>query len=510
MNSTLNNDISFYVSPLFIKLSKEEIALKEGFKIRLRDFQYELLKRFYNREEREVIIVKAPTGSGKTLSLLIPLIANIKSSNWMYHGSVGIYPSRELARDQFISIYNLLLKIGAEPVDIRDFYSELKSIMEEERGLLNEYIRIVKIYLGSDEPVYITLLLISSESLKDIRGVLSRHVECMNSNKEILDYLYRKTIRKAFRVIFTVPEYPYLLSTSVYRDFHNAGIWLHAVLIELKRFLKILDSRDREVFKKWLEEIEVDIDRGRLFESYYTSREFLKDLADLFLLFRLPVFFDEFHLYTGFSLASFMALLYIYLVERGIGKIIISSATPEKTILVKGKRKDFLDLVKKLALLMKYNVVEVTADTSTEPGEDYDQVRKKTMVVIKQCLRGKTSKTGAPAFGAIQREIPSLIEESDWIEKFKSIGRSMIIVDRVASVLEIGDKIEKLIGEKPVLICSIKRLIHENTEERRVDLRQARIVVGNMAIAFGIDIEGMDLGVIVAKDYPSALQKLEK
>jgi len=160
MNSTLNNDISFYVSPLFIKLSKEEIALKEGFKIRLRDFQYELLKRFYNREEREVIIVKAPTGSGKTLSLLIPLIANIKSSNWMYHGSVGIYPSRELARDQFISIYNLLLKIGAEPVDIRDFYSELKSIMEEERGLLNEYIRIVKIYLGSDEPVYITLLLI--------------------------------------------------------------------------------------------------------------------------------------------------------------------------------------------------------------------------------------------------------------------------------------------------------------------------------------------------------------
>jgi len=84
----------------------------------------------------------------------------------------------------------------------------------------------------------------------------------------------------------------------------------------------------------------------------------------------------------------------------------------------------------------------------------------------------------------------------------------MIIVDRVASVLEIGDKIEKLIGEKPVLICSIKRLIHENTEERRVDLRQARIVVGNMAIAFGIDIEGMDLGVIVAKDYPSALQKI--
>jgi len=41
-------------------------------------------------------------------------------------------------------------------------------------------------------------------------------------------------------------------------------------------------------------------------------------------------------------------------------------------------------------------------------------------------------------------------------------------------------------------------------------LRQARIVVGNMAIAFGIDIEGMDLGVIVAKDYPSALQKLEE
>ena len=516
----VEKSIFFYTSPVFVKLSDKEVKLRKG-TIRLRDFQYELLKRFLERNSLDVILLNAPTGAGKTLSLLIPFLANVEDK-WMYHGSVGIYPSRELARDQMISIFNLLIELGASPVDIRELYEDLKDLSGDELEIVNEYVRALEVELDDSGYIPVILLYVTSESLNRLRGVISRHKQNITSNKELLKYLRGKVAGKAFRIIFTVPEYPYLLATDVYQDFHRAGIWLYAVLKELGRFLKTVENNDEGSLRKWFRELEVNIDRKRLFEEYYTSREFTENLADIFLLFRAPVFFDDFHLYSGFSLASFISLLYIFMYEKGIGKIVISSATPVKTILVRGKettkrnykrekRKDFLELVRRLAESMGYIVREISSNTSSTPRKDFVQIRKKTLIrIIPVSLRGKYV-TGAPAFGTLQRYVPEVLKETDWLDRYRRMGRSMILVDRVASVLEIKDTVEKLAGEKALPVCSVKVLFHGDKQQlktSKIGIRETKLIVGNMAIAFGVDIKGMDLGVVVAKDHLSALQKI--
>ena len=496
-----------FTSPLFIKESNKEVEIG-GKSIKLRDFQYELLKAFLNRETHDMIILTAPTGAGKTLSLLIPLFANLERS-WMYYGSVGIYPSRNLARDQMITISNTLLKLGATQADIKTFYKDLGGLSNSELESVSEYVKAFKLRARAGTTIPVVLMYITSESLNKLRKIVSKHLEIISSNRALLEYLWMRIARNAFRVVFTIPEYPYLLATDVYQDFHRAGVWLYATLRELKGFLKVLESSDIEGVRKWFKALEVKIDRRRLFKEFYTSREFIRNLANIFILFRAPVFFDEFHLYSGFSLASFISLLYVYMLERGIGKIVVSSATPVKTVLIKKRRRDLVKLVEDLAKRMGYTIKVVSAETSTTPRKGFVQIRKRTLInVIPVVLRGRHT-TGPSAFGALQRYVPEILKEVDWLRKYKERGRSMILVDRVASVLELGYLLKDLAGEEPLIICSMKSLLpKEWLRLSELRLREAKLIVGNIAIAFGVDIKGMDLGLVIAKDYLTALQKI--
>jgi len=498
---TILEPISFFLSPLFIKTTEKSYKLGNGEPIKLRDFQHDLLNVFLDTNTYNVVILSAPTGAGKTLTLLTPLFANLEGK-WFYHGSVGIYPSRELARDQMDSISNMLTELGAILTDTS------KHLGEQQRETI-DYLRVFEFELEDYGRIPIVLALITSESLRDLRKAFG-----LQTNKEVLEHLQRSITGNAFRIIFTVPEYPYLLGTSTYRDFHKAGVWLYAVLEELVKLLSVLDkdnlgsARINHSIRKWFQDLEDSIGRKRVFEEYYVTRKFVNELSDLFLLFRAPVFFDEFHLYAGLSLAAFISLLYIYLLQKGIRKIVIASATPEKTVLVKGKKKDFLELVRLLSQKMGYKLVRLEATISVTPKSGFEQIRKKTMIkVIPVILRGRHV-AGAPAYGVIQRHVPEILEKTDWLERYREKNKAMIIVDRVASVLEVREAVEKITGETPLTICSVRKLFQETTERDYKGLKSAKLIVGNLAIAFGVDIKGMDLGVVVAKDYLSALQKI--
>lgn len=87
---------------------------------------------------------------------------------------------------------------------------------------------------------------------------------------------------------------------------------------------------------RWIESFVKKIDRCRMHEELGVSREYLKDLADAYLMFRAPAFFDEFHLYSRLMLVAFLSLLYIYnrrsyeenlyIIKKGRSMIIVDRA----------------------------------------------------------------------------------------------------------------------------------------------------------------------------------------
>jgi len=498
--------INVFIHPLFIKLSDKKLRIC-GKEIRLRNFQYELLKIFLNKDSRDLVLLRAPTGAGKTFTLLIPLLANLESG-WVYNGAVGVYPSVELAKDQMISVANFLHEISCEEKSIREIYDVFRDLDDEIINRLSNYIRVFRL----ERDLYVTLIIITSESLEEILAALRR--KGVNSKREVLELIWRGVAHNSYRIIFTVPEYPYLLLSASYQDFHEAGVWISYAVNELMRFIRAM-HKDEEVYLKGLAE---RIDRIRSREEFPLSKTFLEELSLAYLLFRAPVFFDEFHLYSGRSLASFIALLYILMHDIwGIGKIVVSSATPEKTILIKGSRKDLLKLVERLAEISEYKIRQVPQDLyaevmskpldtlSDEEKNSYEQIRKKLLIRITPLILQKHLR-GSPAYGVLQRYryLEAVIRDCGWYNSYLSKRRSMIILDRVASAIETAKKLEELVNERPTLIISLSELFPEYQGE----IRKSNLIVGNMAIAFGVDIKNMDLGIVVAKDYSSAIQKI--
>jgi len=498
-------EVSLTVSPLYVKLSNREYRLGEQGTLRLRSFQAELLDLLKDFNSKVVSLLVAPTGSGKTLSLLLPLLANLESESWFYHGATGIYPSRELVEDQMVSLESALLRFGARPASVGEVVGELK-LDDVGAEKLERYVRCLKVVFNGEE-LPVVLLAVTSSSLRCLRDVVGKHVghEVSRSNLRMLEWLWNSIRVKAYRVVFTVPEYPYLLASTAFRDFSSAGLWLYRVLEDMVKFLR--SRGDQEKLGAWLTELEDRVSRRRIFDEYYVSRGFVNELSDAFLLFRTPAFFDEFHLYSGPSLASFASLLYVYLLS-GVGKVIVSSATPERYVATARGTRDVVELVRTLAEVCGYRFAEIRAEVASAPADGFTQIRKRTVARFlfravtcrsEECYKGRAS------FGIVQREAPKVVRELGWTSKYKDKERAMVLVDRVATAIDVAKTLQNL-GEAPALVTSLGDLLPEFRGYG--SLKKAKLVVGTLAIAYGIDVEGVDLGLIGAKDYASAIQKV--
>ena len=103
----------------------EETFLEEGRTeingIRLRKFQevlYNIIEEGSKKGGTNKIVIKAPTGSGKTFSLLIMLIDALDNRLPV----VGMYPSRVLVYDQGKSVLNTLRTMNFEIDGESNFY----------------------------------------------------------------------------------------------------------------------------------------------------------------------------------------------------------------------------------------------------------------------------------------------------------------------------------------------------------------------------------------------------
>lgn len=449
-----------------VELVVEETRVKRGSRVarlcggslHLRSFQEELLGIY--REARAgkgpfLVELEAPTGAGKTLTLLAPIVEGGP-------GSIGIYPSRELARDQMESLASLLDRLGCR------------------RRLDEPY---VKLY---DD---LALVLVTSESLDALalrKGYGSRSEALAAVAKAIEMGFYEG--RRA--VVFTVPEYPYLLSSAAYGSFREAGAWLATVAEAVAREAARSGSPGELLERVRREHV-------RLVSRMYAVEE----LGRFSLLAGSAMFFDEFHAYDRESREAIAALVAASVAHYGpMGFIVLSSATPVP---------ELPELVAALAqgLGLKRRRVAASAQAAG------DLVRRETILVLVGLVLGAS---GAPGFMLAQWEVPALAPrllrdaEGRLRSRCGDVWRkAMVFVDRVGLVYEVADRIVAdgvaSLGEVACVTSLRGRYQHPSCG---AEPRKARVIVGNEAISYGIDIPEVDVAVVYARGWAQALQRI--
>ncbi len=265
----------YRVGGVYVEKGEREIG--RGFK--LRRFQEKVLKHLTDRLGDEkfngVLFLSAPTGSGKTLTLLLPWEAYREHGFSRGFGVVGFYPSNELLLDQFASIKNLLGKIyGLHPAG--------------NIGLPRNISLLV-----NDEGMKVVVTLISGRILKE----LEPHYPGRN-HLEILEELASTVSRLGpdYKIVLSTPDLHYYLELGLYTNPQQAVEWLNSVL------------------------------RGE--EPRVTG---LKDRLSMIgrVLLRLGygpvVFYDEYHSWSLLDYLTSLALISIMSSEK---IVVLSSATP--------------------------------------------------------------------------------------------------------------------------------------------------------------------------------------
>ncbi len=268
-----------------VYVERGDMFIGEGF--RLRRFQEDLLKLFKDKafSESGVVYLTAPTGAGKTLTLLLPWEAYRDLGKGRGWGVLGFYPSNELLIDQAQSIKRLLERVYG-----------LKEIP------LDGAPRNIILMGDSEKRTVITL--ISGRILGELEEKYSgrNHLEILEIIADMID-----GAGPDYKIVLATHDLFYYLLTGLYTDPSTAVSWLNAVV----------DGRNPLI-------------RG------------LKDRLSRIgtLLFRLGlgpiVFYDEYHSWSLIDYLSSLALVSILSHDK---IVVLSSATP-----LSGARKHLREL----------------------------------------------------------------------------------------------------------------------------------------------------------------------
>lgn len=254
--------------------------------VRLRKFQEELLDSLgkYNR-----ILLRAPTGSGKTFTLILGAIKSYLERN--LYPVVGIYPSRALVYDQARSVQETLKRMGLVSSGGNPSSSGNQSLQGAGQG-------------EEEQTTFTGRLNINGKDMGEISikvYILTREV---------------KQIPREFQfpsspsIVLTVPEYPYMFMTGMNRQRVASRVLEAAMKYSFDEAINELTKRDGGVPKNEVREL----------LNYFS------------VFFNGYWFIDEFHLYSGISRESMLTLVEMYekynSVFEGNKTVVFSSATP--------------------------------------------------------------------------------------------------------------------------------------------------------------------------------------
>ncbi len=288
--------------PYIVKIPSFSIPWSNSYlgKYRLNSFQHSLHKLL---EEKNDLVLEAPTGSGKTLSLLLSPGFTGESTN----GFVALYPNNTLLRNQIETIISII----REALGGKEVYPESKICGDEDYDCI-EPLRIYQLseeILGAQDSwcgdKYVALFALSSKSIISEDGTPKR---------EILYNYARKILRKRkegiYTIVFSTPDTFLLIFTGAYMSFENVGKALHNIL------LAIAEGKDPEKIEDILRKTGV-----------MTRQQESAQRAVVEHILRHPLFIDEFHLYGPYELDALYSILSIFKHWHGL-PVILSSATP--------------------------------------------------------------------------------------------------------------------------------------------------------------------------------------
>ena len=473
--------IELLVDDVYIKRGNIEIASRnKNTKLTFRDFQDELVQVLGKESSIRYIAVEAPTGGGKTFAMLAPLISNVLFDT-RYVGVAGVYPTKPLVNDQFISLRSTLDKLGAriEEVSSGDGYEvAIKYALEVE---------VVDKRTGTRETANATvgLVRLTRESLDRLQGIL----ENASGRLSLLDLIRRSLLDTDYIIAIAVPEYPYLMLSLLYRSIPDAQ--------------RILSLAAEEGFAYSLaKEIASSQDiiwrlRSELMQLLQQKRVERERLDIYSALFSEIMFLDEFHIWTVYERPTVLALVLLHYLESMRSatperyKVIFSSATPQR---------EFYDLLRRLNL----GEVKVISATIVNEPSNADRVKSKTLVRFVPCPTKSVS--GAVSWFKLEDHIPSIVEA--FADAMKSRERAIVFARRDAVVEEAAECFHMLTREEPVVVTGIKTrfLGKELLEQRR---EQGRLFVfGNYSIELGIDLRKIPFGIVYGVYLGEIVQRL--
>lgn len=468
------------VEPVCVELGEIKIRGKEEFT--LRRFQEKTIEFFKSSDP--YLFLSAPTGSGKTFTLLAPLLSNILHGT-RYGGALGIYPTKPLTADQLESVKTTLGKLGEAELGERGV-TVYKLDLEVSSGNVKTYS-----YRGR-----VGLVLLTRDNIERLMEFLATE-----SGRDVLDAIRRVLLAKDvdYLITLSVPEYPYLMFSHMYRSHHDLAKILdpascgRLVYAVASKMLSLMGNEDE--LRKYNEKIVKRV------KALVGERGAERELADLSSALLPPVvFFDEFHTWGFYELPTAMALVLLHRLtsltstRREMYRVVFSSATPNQHV---------VDMLRKLTGESSVEVVEATsADCG---GGSVARVRGRTTVEIHPVATGTY---GALAWVDLDSHLPFVVRSK--ASEILTHERVIVFGRRVWSVEESAKNFYSETGAIPTVVTGIAPPQPFHGKEELVEKKASGelYVFGNYAVELGVDLQNIRYSIVVASNLGELVQRV--
>ena len=439
------------VDPICIPFGSKSIG-----RLRLHKLQEETHKLV---NEGRSVVLSSPTGSGKTLTLLLAED---------YGGAVGIYPNNTLLINQRDSLRSIIEKHSGIGKCI-EYYDTGSGTVQKCKGQ------------APDTPLLIF-------KIDDSNGVLSdyKHIAILTvsgktipspgespatSKRELVYSLIEKALsyKDTYTVTLTTPDTFLLLYSGAYRDFETVGKLIHNLLQLISTGAS--PNEMENIIRK----------------TATAARSTLAPIIGLRArLLEYPLFIDEFHLYGAYELDALYAILKLNKeVALEEYPVVFSSATPAQ------------DTINELTELLEIDLSPVSFNVVDRRCRGF-MVRGRTTVEI---IGVDVGVRGLGAYYHVGDHVPQIIlnNYSSVLADAKNGNiRAMIILDRVYQVYKM---VESLVTNGYVPVKCHVSIPHPACSS------SAGIIVGSQRLTQGVDIENVKFLAMTAVGAEDAVQR---